>query len=405
MIKPIRVLLLYDIPESAEQAFLEAGYEVEHIKEPITEAALVTKLANVHIIGLSSSGTPIPLTEEILRASHRLLAIACFGIRTQDVDMKTCNAMGTAVFNSPYGDAASIAELIIGLLIGLTRELGERALEVHKGIWRKKSSGCHEIRGKTLGILDYGHVGSFVSVLAEGIGMKVIWYDERPLMPIGLSESRSTVEEVLQEADFVTLCANENPESSIFIGTEHFAIMKRGAYFLNFGSGTAVDLSALARSLDQGHLSGAVIDVFPEEPTDSFHKSWSSVLGPCKNVILTPHIGDSTIEGRKRVGIEVATHVIRYVNEGSTIGCVNLPAIDMGPMRPNSRRIINIHKNVRGVVQEIDFIVSSVNIGKQMIDTSGDMGYIMIDIDTKEITADIVAGLAAMGNTIRTRIV
>jgi D-3-phosphoglycerate dehydrogenase len=375
------------------------------VTEPISEEILIKKIADVHVIGLNPR-TPISLSEEILRAGHRLLAVACFGMQTQYVDLKICNDMGIAIFNSPYGDSISLAEMVIGLLIGMARELGERNNELHRGIWKKKSLGCHELRGKTLGIVGYGNIGSLVGVLAEGIGMRVIWYDEKPLVPIGLSESRNTMEEVLCEADFVTLHVMESLNiSSPWIQAKHFAMMKKGAYFINSSWGCAVDLSALIDALKSGHLAGAAIDVFPDEPIDPYQKSWMCDLKSCSNMILTPHIGNSTIESKKRVGIEVASHIIRYIREGCTVGCVNFPTIDTVSVKPNSRRIINIHKNVRGVVQEIDFIVSHVNIGKQVIETSGNIGYIIIDIDTKEVTADIVASLAAMGNTIRTRIV
>lgn len=301
-----------------------------------------------------------------------------------------------------------LAELTISNIIFLARQLGDRNREMHANNWQKKSNNCYEVRGKTLGIIGYGHVGSQLGVMGEFLGMNVIWYDHQQLMPIGNSTPMRSLEELLKKADFISLNVPKIEENIGIFGAEQFALMKKGAFFINASFNKAVDLEALAAAIKSGHLGGAAIDTFPPgigtKISDTSPIKFQSSLVGLKNVILTPNIAGETYDSQMRVGIEVANQIIRYIFEGCTQGSYNFPNIETRPVKENQKRIINIHKNVRGVMTEINAIVSDFNISKQVIDTRDNIGYAIIDVDTAQVSNDIVASLAILSNSIRSRV-
>eukprot|EP01027_Heterolobosea_sp_BB2_P018494 GEZU01026044.1.p1 GENE.GEZU01026044.1~~GEZU01026044.1.p1 ORF type:complete len:313 (-),score=103.18 GEZU01026044.1:749-1687(-) len=305
------------------------------------------------------------------------------------------------VFNSPFSNSRSVAELIIAEIISLARRLPDKVQELHKGQWKKSAANCFEVRGKTLGIVGYGHIGSQLSVLAEALGLRVIFYDIATVMPIGNSQPMKTLDELLQQADFVTLHVPETPETKNMIGPKQIAMMKKGSYLLNASRGTVVDIDALAEALKSGHLNGAAVDVYPEEPegnTDNFE----TPLRGCPNTILTPHIGGSTLEAQTAIGVEVATAIIKYINSGRTIGAVNFPNVDLR-ITPDTHRILNIHKNVPGVMKAINEKLANHNIRAQLLDTSKYIGYLIIDVD-QEASNQLKKEIAALEVSFRTRI-
>mgnify|MGYP002388008887 CR=1 FL=1 len=346
-----------------------------------------------------------------------------FGRDARVVDIAACTGMGIPVYSSPYGHSHSagtrrpssflflmtcaasflLAEFVISQIVLLSRKIGDRNLEMQAGNWQKVSNDCHEVRGKTLGIVGYGHVGSQLGVLAEFMGMRVIWYDRLPLMPIGNSEPVDTLPGLLAQADYVTLAVTDAPDNTRLFKAEEFSQMKKGAIFIHTSYSEAVDLDALADAIDSGHLAGAAVDSFPlsERPTNGHVTKHR--LASCPNVILTPGISGKTLDAATRVGAEVAHCVARFIEEGCTQGALNFPVIETKPLRPNVRRILNVHKSVRGVVTEINNILAEYNIERQTMVTKDGIGYVTIDVNIKEVTVDIVTSLALLANSIRTR--
>ncbi|KAJ1677232.1 D-3-phosphoglycerate dehydrogenase 2, partial [Spiromyces aspiralis] len=293
------------------------------------------------------------LTTEVLQHAHKLVAIGCFCIGTNQVDLDFAASRGICVFNSPFSNSRSVAEMVIAEIIMLSRQLGDRTREMHCGVWKKVSSSCYEIRGKILGIIGYGHIGTQLSVIAESLGMKVIWYDILPLMPIGMSTSMHSLNDLLERADFVTLHVPETPETKDMIGEAQIAAMKPGSFLINASRGSVVDIPALANALRSGHLGGAAIDVYPSEPLAN-GPGFVSELQDCPNTILTPHIGGSTEEAQRMIGIEVATALCRFINNGTSLKAVNFPQCDLRAIPQtdqNSLRIVNVHQNVPGVLK------------------------------------------------------
>ena len=300
------------------------------------------------------------LTSRVLAEAKNLIVIGCFCIGTNQVDLQYAANHGIAVFNSPFSNSRSVAELVIGEIIVLARQLGDRSNEMHNGTWNKVSAKCWEIRGKTLGIIGYGHIGSQLSVLAESMGMQVIYYDVVNLMAMGTSRQQPTLESLLKQADFVTCHVPELPETTNMIGKQQLAQMKEGSYLLNASRGHVVDLPALIDAMRSGKIAGAALDVYPNEPGgngDYFNKdlnNWAEDLRTLKNLILTPHIGGSTEEAQSAIGIEVAEALVRYVNQGNTVGAVNMPEVTLRSLtidEPNHARVIYIHKNIPGVLR------------------------------------------------------
>lgn len=367
---------------------------------------------DVHVLGIRSK---TKLTSRVLAAAKNLIVVGCFCIGTNQVDLKYAASHGICVFNSPFSNSRSVAELIIGEIIALARQLCDRSSELHQGTWNKVSARCWEIRGKTLGIVGYGHIGSQLSVLAESMGMDVIYYDVVNLMAMGTSRQVPTLSALLERADFVTLHVPELPETTGMIGADQLAQMKQGAYLLNASRGHVVDIPALISAMRSGHIAGAALDVYPAEPagngdyfTDSLNK-WATELRSLKNLILTPHIGGSTEEAQSAIGVEVAEALVRFVNEGVTLGAVNMPEVSLRNItidEPNHARVIFVHQNVPGVLRRVNEILGDHNVDKQMTDSRGDVAYLMADIsNVKEgEIAQLYRDLEALKEVILTRI-
>jgi D-3-phosphoglycerate dehydrogenase len=396
----IKVLLLENIHSSAKELFASDGYDVELLSSALGEDELAKRIKDVHVLGIRSK---TQVTPRVLDEARRGLAIGCFCIGTNQVALRHAGCVGLPVFNAPFSNTRSVAELILAEIVILAREVGDRSREVHAGLWRKVATGCHEIRGKTLGIVGYGHIGRQIGVLAESFGMRVVFFDVMSKLPMGNNRSAQTLEEVLQVADFVSLHVPETPQTRNMIGAAELAHMKKGSYLLNASRGTVVDIDALAAALKKKHLAGAAIDVYPDEP-EANGEGFVSPLRGLANVILTPHIGGSTEEAQESIGREVATSLIKYVNTGATTGAVNFPAIEL-PLAADAHRLLNVHKNVPGVLRDINRIVSELdaNIRSQMLSTNADVGYLIMDID-QDVSNDVKKGIAALETSIKTRI-
>jgi D-3-phosphoglycerate dehydrogenase len=396
----IQVLLLENIHASAHEIFEENGFVVEAIPASLPEDVLVEKVRDVQVLGIRSK---TQVTARVLAAAERLLTLGCFCIGTNQVDLQTAKLRGVPVFNAPFSNTRSVAELVIAEVIALARQLGDRSREVHEGRWRKVAAGCYEVRGKTLGIVGYGHIGAQVGVLAEAMGMRVIFYDIATKLPMGNNQPVATLNELLAKSDFVTLHVPATPQTDRMIGGEEIARMKKGAYLLNLSRGSVVQIPALAAALKSGRLAGAAIDVYPEEPesnSDGFH----SELRGMPNTILTPHIGGSTVEAQAAIGREVATSLVKFMDTGTTVGSVNFPAIE-APTLPGTHRILNVHRNVPGVLRDVNRIVSDrdANILGQVLATDADIGYLVMDIE-RDVSDSVAQAMAALPTSIRTRV-
>ena len=398
---PVRVLLLENIHASAEVMFQAEGFKVDRVAGALKPDELTERLKGVHLLGIRSKTNVV---EDALRSAPDLLAVGAFCIGTNQIDLSAANVNGNPVFNAPFSNTRSVAELVIAEIIGLTRQLVDRVRECHRGTWRKIAKGAHEVRGKTLGIVGYGHIGSQVGVLAEAMGMRVVYYDVVTKLPLGNVRPVSTLEQLLGMSDFVTLHVPATPQTEWMIGAEQIAQMKKGAALINASRGSVVDIGALAAALRSGYLSGAAIDVYPEEPegnTDEF----KSELQGLPNVILTPHIGGSTEEAQESIGREVATSLIKFVRSGATTGSVNFPQVEL-PLLRDTHRIINVHRNVPGVLRDINKIVSDLNanIHAQVLSTDPNIGYLIMDLD-QNVSERVARQIAALNTDIKTRVV
>jgi len=349
-------------------------------------SSLLGTYRDVHVIGIRSK---TKLTARVLKEARNLIAIGCFCIGTNQVDLQYAANHGIVVFNSPFSNSRSVAELVLAEIITLARQLGDRSMEMHNGTWNKVSNKCWEIRGKTLGIIGYGHIGAQLSVMTESMGMSVVFYDVVNLMSMGTARQMPTLESLLNISDFVTCHVPELPETRNMISQAEFEHMKDGSYLINASRGSVVDIPALIDAMRAGKIAGAALDVYPNEPAgngDYFTNilnDWCSQLRGLKNVILTPHIGGSTEEAQSAIGVEVSQALVRYVNEGTTLGSVNLPEVNLRSLttdEPNHARVIFIHKNVPGVLRKVNEILSDHNVDKQMTDSRGDVAYLMADI-------------------------
>jgi D-3-phosphoglycerate dehydrogenase / 2-oxoglutarate reductase len=377
---PIRITLVENIHLRSRDVLEAEGFQVKMISHsPLTEE-LDHLLADCDVLGIRSK---TKVSGALLEKHKHLLAVGAFCIGTDQVDLMTATKFGTPVFNAPYSNTRSVAELVIAEIISLSRQLADRSSKAHQGIWEKTADGSNEVRGKTLGIIGYGHIGSQVSVLAEAFGMTVIYFDAIKKLPLGNSQSSLSLENLLAESDFVSLHVPDTQQTRNMIREEHLALMRKGSYLINASRGTVVDIEALARSLKAGHLAGAAIDVFPIEPASNKEK-FSSPLQGISNVILTPHIGGSTLEAQEAIGVEVAQSFLSFLKTGSTRGAVNFPQVDLPkPMTGGTvERLINVHQNVPGVLREINSIVSSVgaNILAQALSTDPQVGYLILDM-------------------------
>lgn len=389
----IKILLLENVNTTAIEIFNKQGYQVEFLKTSLPEEELIEKIKDVHAIGIRSKTN---LNKRILEHAKNLIVIGCFCIGTNQVDLEYAAKKGIAVFNSPFSNSRSVAELVIAEIITLARQLGDRSIEMHTGTWNKVSSKCWEIRGKTLGIIGYGHIGSQLSVLAEAFGMNVIYYDTLMIMALGTAKQVPTLEALLRQADFVTLHVPELPETKNMISTNEFNCMKDGSYLINASRGTVIDIPALVEARKTGKIAGAALDVYPNEPakngvglfSDNLN-SWTTDLTQLGNIILSPHIGGSTEEAQSAIGIEVGSAVSKYINEGSSVGAVNFPEVSLRSLTldDNDRaRVLYVHKNVPGVLKTVNEIFAEHNIEKQYSESRGEIAYLMADISNVSVS-------------------
>jgi D-3-phosphoglycerate dehydrogenase len=376
------------------------GFQVDVCKAALSEDELIAKASDVHILGIRSK---TKVTPRFLEQAKKLMSIGCFCIGTDQVDLDCARRQGVSVFNAPFSNTRSVAEMVLCEIVMLARRLGDRNKGMHLGKWDKSAEGCREVRGKTLGIVGYGHIGSQVSVLAESFGMKVIYFDIVTKLPLGNSRQLSKLEDVLKESDFVTLHVPDTPQTRNMISTSELKTFKKGAALINASRGKVVDLKALRSFLLEKSLSGAAIDVFPEEP-EANTETFKTELQGVPNVILTPHLGGSTEEAQENIGVEVSSSLSRFVNNGSTTGSVNFPQVDL-PVQKETHRILNIHRNVPGVLKEINGIISDLgaNIEAQYLATDSQIGYLIVDLD-KTVSDQVKEKIRELPTSIRTRI-
>lgn len=397
----IKVLLLEGVDPSAVELFHQAGYsQVEYLKGALDDAELQEKIRDVHFLGIRSR---THLTEDVLSRAEKLVAVGCFCIGTNQVDLGAAERRGIPVFNAPYSNTRSVAELVTGEYLLLLRGIPAKNAKAHRGEWDKSAANSVEARGKTLGIVGYGHIGTQVGIIAESLGMQVCYYDIENKLSLGNARQVSSLHELLAKVDVVSMHVPETPETRDMMGAEQFAAMKSGAIFLNASRGTVVDIDALVSALESGHLAGAAIDVFPVEPATN-KDPFSSPLQRFDNVLLTPHIGASTFEAQQNIGSEVANKLIRYSDNGSTLTAVNFPEVSL-PVQGKVSRLLHIHHNQPGVLNRINqaFASEGINIAAQYLQTSANIGYVVVDIES-ERSEEALAMLKGIDGTIRARI-
>lgn len=399
----IRVLLLEGVSPTAVETFRAAGYtNIELHAKSLPESELLERIAEAHIVGIRSR---THLNAEVLAHAKRLIAVGCFCIGTNQVDLEAAELAGIPVFNAPYSNTRSVAELVIAEAIMLVRGIPQKSAQCHRGGWSKSAAGSHEVRGKTLGIVGYGHIGTQVGVLAEAMGMQVLYHDIETKLALGNAQPATSLDDLLARSDVVTLHVPETPSTKNMIGAEQLATIKSGAQLINASRGTVVDIAALDAALTSGHVAGAAIDVFPVEPKGNGDE-FESPLRRHDNVILTPHVGGSTLEAQENIGVEVAAKLVRYSDNGSTLSAVNFPEVTL-PEHEDSRRILHIHRNVPGVLSRINEIFSAlhVNVNGQFLRTDPKLGYVVIDVAASEAqVAELRAAMAAVPGTLRTRV-
>ncbi len=397
----IRILLLEGVHENAVQEFKALGYtNVELLKGALDEDQLVEKIQGVHIVGIRSRTR---ITEKVLAAANRLMAIGCFCIGTNQVALEAAHKAGIPVFNAPYSNTRSVAELVIGEIVMLMRRIPEKSAACHQGKWDKSATNAFELRGKTLGIVGYGHIGAQLSVLAEAMGLQVRYYDIEKKLAIGNARPVSTLEELLATSDVVSLHVPATPQTKNMIGEAEIRAMKPGSYLINASRGNVVVIEPLAAALKDGHLLGAAVDVFPKEPAAN-GEEFQSPLRNLANVILTPHIGGSTLEAQANIGVEVAEKLIKYSDNGSTVGAVNFVEVSL-PVKAGGTRFLHIHKNAPGILRRLNEIFSSrdLNISAQYLQTDPEIGYVVVDVDGEVDETEMMADLTALEGTIRAR--
>ncbi len=400
--KKVKILLLENLSDSAISEFEDSGYlTIEKLPKALSEEDLCKKIKGVHVIGIRSK---TQITKEVLDCADKLLAIGCFCIGTNQVDLEASTKRGVAVFNAPYSNTRSVAELVIGLFVMLIRRIPDKNAAAHEGIWLKEAVGSYELRGKTLGIVGYGNIGSQVSVLAESLGLNVIYYDIVTKLPHGNAKQAKSLKELLGKSDIVTLHVPSDETTRNMINAKSLKGLKKGALFVNYSRGDVVDLKALKSVIKNGKIAGAAIDVFPVEPKKS-GDVFKSVMQNLPNVILTPHIGGSTQEAQINIGTDAASKLINYLEFGTTTGSKTVPDISL-PARENTHRILHIHKNKPGVLSEInsDLSQEGINIVGQFLKTNEEIGYVILDIDSK-LSNKAFEILRNIEGTIRTRMV
>ena len=396
----LKFLLLEGIDPSAVRTLHAANYtNIEQLSKSLSEKELIEKLPAYHFLGIRSR---TQLTPPVLTAAKKLAAVGCFCIGTNQVDLDAAMQKGVPVFNAPYSNTRSVAELVLAEIVLLLRGIPEKSAAAHRGAWLKSAANSHEARGKKLGIVGYGNIGTQLGVLAEALGMKVFFYDIVSKLPLGNAQTVGSLSELLALADVVTLHVPETPSTKEMIRAEQLARMKAGAILINASRGTVVDIEALTANLTNKKLAGAAIDVFPVEP-ESNEQMFSSPLRGFDNVILTPHVGGSTLEAQENIGVEVAEKLARYSDTGTTLSAVNFPEVSL-PRTPGKHRLLHIHHNVPGVLSEINAVFSenNINVGGQYLQTNSKVGYVVIDVD-QEYSELAIQKLRHVKGTIRCR--
>ncbi|MBA6328358.1 phosphoglycerate dehydrogenase [Colwellia sp. MB02u-6] len=377
----IKILLLEGVHQSALEELKNKGYSnIEYIKASLSEAELINKIADVHFVGIRSR---TDLNKNVLSHAKKLVAIGCFCIGTNQVDKAAAQSFGIPVFNAPFSNTRSVAELVLGETLLLLRGIPEKSAQAHRGVWNKSATGSVEARGKTLGIIGYGHIGMQLGILAETLGMKVRFFDIETKLPLGNASQAPTMTSLLKEADVISLHVPETPQTKNMMGAAEFEVMKPGVIFINASRGTVVDIDALAEALTSKKVAGAAIDVFPVEPKSNAEEFFSP-LRAFENVILTPHIGGSTKEAQENIGLEVASKLAKYSDNGSTLSAVNFPEVSL-PGHLGTSRLLHIHHNRPGVLTQINqmFAKLNINIAAQYLQTADQIGYVVIDIEAE----------------------
>ena len=398
------MVLFEGISQSAVEVFKAAGYaQIELLPKSLAGDELKAKIAGAHIVGIRSR---TQLTAEVLADARKLITVGCFCIGTNQVDLEAAELAGIPVFNAPYSNTRSVAELVVAEAILLMRGIPRKNAECHRGGWSKSALGSHEVRGKTLGIVGYGHIGTQVGVMAESLGMHVLFHDIETKLSLGNARSAISLDDLLERSDVVTLHVPETPATQLMFGAAQIARMKPGAHLINASRGTVVDIDALAAALASGQVGGAAVDVFPIEPKGNDDRFESPLVG-LDNVILTPHVGGSTLEAQDNIGIEVAAKLVRYSDNGSTLSAVNFPEVTL-PEHAASHRLLHIHRNVPGMLSQVNAVFSSrgINIDGQFLRTDPNVGYVVIDVSGAgdEQARELRDALAAIDGTLRTRV-
>ena len=397
----INILLLENISDTAVKFFKDSGYtSVRKITGALSEEDLIREVKDVHLLGIRSK---TQITSRVLDAAKKLQAIGCFCIGVNQVDLKYAKQQGVAVFNAPYSNTRSVAELVIGLSILLIRRIVDKNKAAHEGVWLKDAKGSYELRGKTLGIIGYGNIGTQVSVLAEGLGMHVIFYDTVTKLPLGNAIARKTLKDVVSQADIITLHVPETNSTKNLINKNVIKNFKKGSILINYARGEVVDLEALGKALEEGQMSGAAIDVYPWEPEKNGDKFTTPLQG-LPNVILTPHIGGSTEEAQQNIGEDVSNKMFQYLEMGGSIGSHTVPPLSLPPQE-GAHRILHIHRNVPGVLSAINTTLANnkINIVGQYLKTNDEIGYVVLDIDRK-LSSTAVNLLKEVKDTIKVRL-
>ena len=397
----IKFLLLEGVHQNALDVLKGAGYtNIEYHKKALDGEELIEAIKDAHFVGIRSR---THLTKEILEHAPKLVAIGCFCIGTNQVDLAEAKRRGIPVFNAPFSNTRSVAELVLAEIILLMRQVPKANMEVHRGVWNKSAAGANEVRGKKLGIIGYGHIGSQLSVIVEAVGMQVYFYDIENKLPLGNAQQVASLEELLSSCDAISLHVPENASTKNLMSAERIAQLKEDAILINAARGTVVDLDALATRLEANTLRGAAIDVFPVEPA-SINDPFESPLRKFDNVILTPHIGGSTAEAQENIGTEVANKFVKYSDNGSTLSAVNFPEVSL-PANNNAKRLLHIHQNKPGILNKINqvFVDQNVNIAGQYLQTDPEIGYVVIDVQLED-SSEALKRLKEIDGTIKARV-
>ena len=397
----IKILLLEGVHQSAVDVLERAGYtNIEYHKASLSGSELQQSIKDAHFVGIRSR---TQLTQEVLQQAEKLVAIGCFCIGTNQVDLKAAEQLGIPVFNAPFSNTRSVAELVLGEIIMLLRGIPQRNALAHRGGWLKSANGSFEARGKTLGVIGYGHIGTQLGILAETLGMKVIFFDIEDKLPLGNAQQVHSMEQLLSQADVVSLHVPETPQTKEMIAQAELAMMRKGSILINASRGTVVDIDALAVALKEQQLAGAAIDVFPVEPKSNTDEFQSPLRG-LDNVLLTPHIGGSTEEAQENIGIEVAGKLAKYSDNGSTLSAVNFPEVTL-PHHKDASRLLHIHHNRPGILIKINqaFSEKGINISAQYLQTTATIGYVVMEVDTTQ-AEEALTELKSIEGTIRTRL-